>query len=261
MELLRILESPRIIETLNLLYYSSKSKSELRKTLNVSKSHIAQILSKIVNLGLAEKAGEKYVLTNKGYVILNAYELLRGYDEFLSKVDVNDFTFEDLPDHLVERLYQLSKARIVEKDETFKLHEEFVSAVLRAKFVRGYTNIFFPEHVSLFSGVADEKESIEIVVSREVMREILANHREELRQGLLKPNVKFYVAKRAYKFSFIVTDREMILFLYLKNGFFDYRRELICESDQCLDWCNNLYSHVVKNSIRVFEGADLDRFI
>ncbi len=260
MELLRILSSPRILDALLALKDGPKKRNELKNVLNVSTSHMVQILGKVTNLELVEQKGEHYCITPKGNLVLSVCELLKDYDRLMEKFSImNEYSFDFLPDYLFERLHQLSEARIVEKKEdTFRPHEEFVNAVIEAKEVRGYTSIFFPEHVSLFSSVVDEKDYIGIIVNRDVMKEILANYREELKWGLKKENVGFYLSREDVKFSFIVTDRELLSFFYFKNGFFDYRRELICQSSECVEWGEELYRYILNNSVRVRE-EDVDK--
>ncbi len=253
MELLRILSSPRIIDTLLALKDSPKKRNELKTVLNVSTSHMVQILGKATSLKLVEQKGEYYTITPKGSLVLSVCELVKDYDRLMEKFDVlNEYSFDFLPDYLLERLYQLSKARVVEKKEdTFRPHEEFVKAVLEARTIKGYTSIFFPEHVSLFSSVVDEKEYVGIIASRDVMREILLNYRDELKWGISKKNVGFYLSKKDVKFSFIVTDKVLISYFYFRNGFFDYRRELICSSSDCIEWGEDLYEYMLESSIRV----------
>ena len=253
MELLRLLSSPRIMEVLFELSLKPRTKSELMERLNISMPHVTQILNKTMNLELLEKVDDRYRITEKGLIVLKTYDVVRNFNRFLEKFTIiNDYSLEDIPPYLIERMHQLSEAKLIEKKEdTFRPHEEFVDAVIEARYIKGYTSIFFPEHVTLFSSVVDEKDSIELVVSRYVMKEILSNYREELKWGLSKPNVKFYVARKNYKISFIITDKIVMLFFYLKNGFFDYRREVLCYTDACRDWGNSLYSYVVENAVMV----------
>ena len=260
MELLRILSSPRIIDALLALKNGPKKRNELKNILNVSTSHMVQILGKVMGFELVEQKGELYSITPKGNLILSVCELVRDYDRLMDKFEIlNQYSFDFLPDHLMERLYQLSDAKIIEKrEDTFRPHEEFVKAVIDARYVKGYTSIFFPEHVSLFSSVVDEKDYIGIIVNRDVMKEILANYREELKWGVSKENVGFYLSREDVKFSFIVTDKALISFFYFRNGFFDYRRELVCVSSECVEWGEDLYKHILNNSVRV-RAEDVDR--
>lgn len=259
MELFRLLSSPRIIEVLVELSFSPKSKSELMNTLNISMPHITQILNKTINMELLEKIDDKYYITEKGLIVLKTYDVVKNFNKFIKKFNIiNEYILEDIPTYLLERMHQLSEAELLEKKEdTFRPHREFVDAVIKSRYIKGYTSIFFPEHVSLFSSVADEKDSIEIIVSKDVMKEILTNYKEELKWGLSKPNVKFYIAKKNYKLTFMVTDKVTLLFFYLKNGLFDYRREIMCYTEACRDWGNSLYNYVVENSV-IVKPEDID---
>ncbi len=240
--------SPRIIQVLKLLDSGVVNKNELKEKLNVSISRVSQILNKAENLGLVEVSGNYCKMTSKGYLLLNVYEVIEGFEKLCEIEALKEYDFQDIPPYLMDRLYMLENARLTEKCcDFFCLEKAFINAVRDAKRIKGYANVFFPEYVDVFLEAANSK-SIEIVVSRGVLEELLSKHVDKLKIGISKPNVKLYISNRSYKFSFIVTENNLIIYFYLKNGIFDYRRALVCKDANCVEWGEQLYIHVLKNS-------------
>ncbi len=165
---------------------------------------------------------------------------------------MNEYDLEDLPNYLVARFYELSEVRVVERDEdVFTPHEEFIENLTKSEEIYGYASVFFPEYVETFLRFAEEDKKIEIVVNGRVFSRIVREYRSELEKGICKRNVSFYVSKRDFRFSFVVTDKFFSISFYRRNGFFDYKRDFVCFSEDCLRWGRDLFNYVKDNSVRV----------
>jgi len=92
--------------------------------------------------------------------------------------------------------------------------------------------------------MAKKGKKIEIIVNREILRRILENYKKEFSRGLRYNNVKFYVSRRDFKFSFIVTDQFFSISFYFKNGLFDYKRDFVCKSESAKRWGLDLFNYV-----------------
>ncbi len=250
MDILSILQSKRTIEVLKELKMGS-NKSEVKAKLKLSNSTLLQILSKLSSLELI--SGEE--ITTKGELVLTCCNVVERYFEFLEKMDnINEYCIEDIPRKFLKRLYELSEIRVVErKNDTFRPHLEFMEAILNAKEIYGYSTIFFPEYVNTFLNLARKGVKIELCVNRKTFEHIISNYFKELLEGISYTNVKFYVSKKDFRFSMVVTDSYFSISFYFLNGFFDYRRDFVCLSEDGLRWGKDLFNYVKGESIRVDE--------
>ena len=142
---------------------------------------------------------------------------------------MNEYDLEDLPDYLVARFYELSEVRVVERyEDVFAPHEEFMKNLAKSKEIYGYTSVFFPEYVEKFLRFAEEGKRIEIIVNEKVLGRIVREYKNELWRSICKRNVNFYVSKKDFKFSFVVTDEFFSISFYSRDGLFDYKRDFVC---------------------------------
>jgi predicted transcriptional regulator len=126
-----------------------------------------------------------------------------------------------------------------------------MEALSKSKEICGYSTVLFPEYIESFLKFAEEGRRIELVVNRDVLRQILENYKIELEKGLEYKNVEFYFSQKDYKFSFVVTDTFFSISFYLKTGFFDYKRDFLCESKDSIRWGMDLFNHVKANSLKI----------
>ena len=148
--LLNILSSFRVLEKLSI---KSKTKNELKNSLDTSSSSLAQILSKMVNSGMIEQNGDVFRILPRGEFILKIQKTLDCYEKFLNRFGdyINLYTLEDIPENLVLRFYELNEIEVVERSEdVFLPHREFIEGLSESKEIYGYSTIFFPEYIASF---------------------------------------------------------------------------------------------------------------
>jgi predicted transcriptional regulator len=251
-QLINLLSSPRILEVLTELL-TPKTREELKSRIPTSTSSLSQVLNRTISLNLIARHDETFRILPKGELVLRIYETIAGYEKFLNKFDdyVNIYILENIPEHLSPRFYELKDFVVVESDECFRPHREFMEALSNSKEICGYSTVLFPEYIESFLKFAEEGRRIELVVNRDVLRQILENYKIELEKGLEYKNVEFYFSQKDYKFSFVVTDTFFSISFYLKTGFFDYKRDFLCESKDSIRWGMDLFNHVKANSLKI----------
>ena len=251
---IRLLSSRRIVEILEKLSTGSKTKKELRDCVGVSSSHLAQILYKMSSIGLIKERGDTVSILPKGEYMLNICRTIKAHEDFLGEFGryINMYILEDIPEYLVARFYELREISIVERCADIYLpHEEFVKNLAGSKAIYGYASVFFPQYINLFSKFAEEGKNIEIIVSEDVIKAILERYKNNFKFGLKCENVKFYVSNKNFRFSFVVTDNFFSISFFLKSGIFDYKRDFMCFSKDCIRWGLDLFNYVKQHSSKV----------
>ncbi len=252
--ILNLLLSPRIVAILKELSVSAKTRKQLRTTLDVSSSVLAQTLNRMISMGLIEEKNDIVFILPKGLLILKIIEILEGYNRLLKVFGeyTNNYLLDDIPEYLVKRFYELSEINIVEMcEDCFQPHREFIRELENSNKIYGYSTVFFSEYIQSFLKFAEDGKIIKIAVSKDVLRRILKDYKNELEKGLEYDTVEFYVSNRDFRFSFVVTDRFFSISFYLRNNLFDYKRDFVCKSEDCIRWGKDLFSYVVMNSTRV----------
>ena len=254
MKLINLLSSKRVIEILKILSKKSLTTKELRDFLNVSSSSLRQTLNKMINYGLIDEDKDFVKILPKGEYLLKICEVMSNQEKFLKIFGdfLNLYYMDDIPENLVVRFHELSDMKLIEQEcEIYTPHKEFIENLMKSKEIYGYSSIFFPEYIGLFLKLAKENRKIEIVVSKDIFDFITKNYKKELEEGLKHENVSFYISKKKFKFSFIVTDIFFCISFFFRNGVFDYKRDFICYSKKCKIWGIDLFKYVKKNSYRI----------
>ncbi len=244
----KFFRSPRLIQILKELKSGPKSKNELKNCLKVSTSRITQILSMAKSMGLVDVSLDMYIITSKGLLVLNAYEILENFDNICKTNSLNDYYLDDIPSYLLDRIYQLSNIKILDECDIFYTNKNFSKILIESYSVKCYTNVFCSEYIDLFSNLVESGKDVNIIVSKNVLKEILLNHKKELKDILKKSNIRFYISNKDYKISLLILDTKLIISFYLKNKIFNYKKIFICNDEDCLDWGEELYSYILKNS-------------
>lgn len=241
----------RSIEILKTVQAGPKKREELRKSLKISISHLSQILKRLEQQHLVKREGETVYILPKGEVLLRAYCVNQRFNKFLQNFGdlINEFDLSDIPDWLISRLYELDSIYVVDVEGDFlEPHSEFFSALAQTVKVKGYTSVFFREHVDFFLELAEKGVDLEIIVSKEVFNKILTEFPEEFQRGLSLNNVRFYLSKKKFCFAFAVTENILSISFYLRTGVFDYKRDFLCRGDDAVRWGNDLFEFVRNNS-------------
>lgn len=247
----KILKHGRTVEVLKTLQIEPKKRQELEEVLSITTSHLSQILKRLEQQHLVKREGDTVHISPKGEILLRAYCVNQRFSKFLQNFGdfINDFDISDIPDWLISRLYELDSIDVVETQSDFlEPHNEFFSVLDQTVEIRGYTPVFFREHVDFFLKIAEEGVEIEIIVSEEIFRKILNEFPGEIQRGISLNNVGFYVSKRKFKFAFIVTESILSISFYLRTGVFDYKRDFLCRGSDAVRWGNDLFEYVRRGS-------------
>ncbi len=248
-EFTTVLSSPRLLELLK----NSKSeikRDELKKNLSLSSSRLAQVLKKAEELELVERVDDKIFVLPKGKVILKFVDTVERYGRFLEVFGeyLNVYDLSDIPDWLMARFYELWGIEVIERrEDILKPHDEFLENLALSEEIYGYTTVLFDEYIE-FLEMAEKGKKIEVVANMDVLRTILMDYRKEFLKLLKYRNVKFYVSRRDFKFSFVVTDRFFSISFYFTNGLFDYKRDFVSESESARRWGFDLFDYVRDNA-------------
>ncbi len=224
-----MLFSSRLIEVLEFILEEPKTKKEIEKTLKISTSHLAQVLSKMVDMGLVDKRGDIVKILPKGEFILGVNRVAKGYDEFLSRFGnfMNTYILDDIPEWLISRFYELAEIEIAERrEDVFSPHPEFFEHLSNSKRIYGYVTVFFKECINFFLRLAEEGREMEIIVNKGVLDKIVENFTEGFGKGIERKNVRFYVSKKDFQVFFYCYRCFLFDILLFKKCFFLTTRKI-----------------------------------
>ncbi|GBE54471.1 hypothetical protein BMS3Bbin15_00625 [archaeon BMS3Bbin15] len=211
----------------------------------------------MVSLNLIKEEKNNVTIFPKGEYILKICHTVNAHEDFVDKFGgyINTYVLEDIPEYLVARFYELREISIIERNaDVYLPHNEFMENLAKSEIIYGYTSIFFPEYIDTFLEFAKKGKEIGIIVSEDVINAIIEYYQDNLEFGLKYKNVNFYVSDRNMRYSFIVTDKLFSISFFMKNGIFDYKRDFICSTRDCIRWGTDLFNYVRENSTKIDIG-------
>ncbi len=229
--------------------------ADFRTNIETRDTTILHILEEFGDLGLTTKSQGLYKLSSLG--IIEA-RILR---EYISITDVlekfKDFWFlhdiTDIPTQSLLNLGALRNASIVktEASELGIVHQTFLETVKQSKRIRGISPIFHPDFISLFGHLLDNGCTIELIVSTDVLKKIVSIvDFKSIKKYLSADKLKIFL-KNEVKIALALTETSFSLGLFTLSGAYDDGMDLLSDSPEAIDWGENLFEDIVKNSARV----------
>lgn len=196
---------------------------------------------------------KKYILTDIGWLISKSFYNFYG---LLKTIEENKYFWEDhkiraIPEELLMRIYELGNYDVYESSPTDmeKPHREYIKHLLKSNWVRGVSPILHPDYPKSINTLAQKGVDISIIMTEDVLEKIKKSHMSELKEGLSYNNVKFLICKKDVKVAFTVTDLFLSMRLFLlKDGSFDFYRNIISCEKSALKWGEDLFKHFEKDS-------------
>lgn len=219
----------------------------------------------MITTGLIETDGKQYSITPLGKSLAKHFEPL--LDAITAIESNNDFWIEHdlsgIPEHLLDRINELKDCRVFEEEQSYvyDTHRPFVKNVLASKKFEGITTVFFSYWIDMFLLLAQKGVEISIIVTEDVLARIRNEYSEELEDGLNHPNAHMYVIQESPKIAFAVTDRFLSLSLFLKNGIYDPRDDLMGFDSTAIKWGKDLYKYCMERSIEVKPSHPMNEYI
>lgn len=155
-----------------------------------------------------------------------------------------------IPEDSLKDIGCLRESQILTSTPTdfFNAFSTFVTLLDNAKLVRSVAPVCTPDLLDVYSDLAARGVLIELVVTREVFKNILELADRSSLKKTLKKNVKLFVIEQSPKTAFTVTDYFCIVGLFRFDRSYDYSDQLLSYSTEGIKWGRELFDHYVGSS-------------
>ncbi len=237
-----------------MLQEEPKTLKEINDYFKVTSPEIIPQIRKLEKENLIFQQDKKYVLTEVGQIVTTSFA------QFLKtlKIFEKDSKFWKehnigIPEEFQMRLYELGDYKFFESTPTeiFKPHDEYIENVLKSKWVKGVSPALHPEYTKQFLMMAMTGIPISIILTREVLEKIKEKHKAELVKVLGYKNVQVMICNEKIAVAFTVTDFFFSMRLFLKDGTYDFYKNIISNEKSALTWGEDLFSYYENRSERV----------
>ena len=146
---------------------------------------------------LVKRSGDVYELTIVGKMIVEEMvPLIDTCELFDEDVDYwGTHSFDFIPSHLLKRINELGKCRIVNPPLT-EIHEadnKVHENSKKSESIYGVTTFFHPNYTTLFSELIQNNVSIYMIISKELLDKQLTDNYDDITKILSEESVHFFV--------------------------------------------------------------------
>ncbi|MGZ4928848.1 MAG: helix-turn-helix transcriptional regulator [Halobacteriota archaeon] len=227
--------------------------SELSEQVGASSPAAVHALRELGKEGLIRQDERRnYSLTNIGEIVI------RKSDEInlaiLALVHNKNFWLEHdlsgLPTNLLDRVACLADGTVLISTPTdlFKVFSTFYMGLENAKEIRGVSPIFIEELTNQFVKLVGKDIKVELVVTTDVLDQILKTADQAELKKALKTNLKLFKIGYRPSVAFTVTDYFLQLGFFRQDGTYDWSNDLLTYGAEALEWGRDLFSYYVKQT-------------
>jgi predicted transcriptional regulator len=240
-----------------LLYGEAKEMEYLLQSLDTNRQALLPQIRILEEHHLVTHDKDTYELTTIGKLIVD--EMI----PLLNNVDILDVDIEYwgthkldfIPSHLLKKLDELKAYTVVEipLHEIFEENKQFTEGARKSKAVFTVTSYAFPHFEKTLSELIANNVSISIIISKELFDKLIHEHLNEVQALIKSSNINLYMYTGSFDFlSFSINDYNMLLQLLTKEGNPD-NKDVICSSENALQWGKELFEYYLKDSKPITE--------
>lgn len=246
--------SERRKDILLMLQKEPKTLKEIKDHFRISSPEIIPQIRKLEKGNLIYQEGKKYFLTEVGEVITQSLDkLFRTLTVFEKDMDFWKEHRIRIPEEFRMRFCELGDYVITKSSPTeiFKPHDEYVKNLLSSKWIRGVSPALHPEYPRIVAMLAEKGVDISIVVTQEIFEKLKKDNKEELQRYLGCKNACLNICDEEINIAFTASNVFLSMRLFLKDGTYDFYKNIISYESSASKWGEDLFSYYEKRSEKV----------
>ena len=242
-------------EILFMLQEEPKTLKEIRDHFGITSPEIIPQIRKLEKENLIIQNAKKYVLTEVGEIAVRSFgRFFKTLKIFESNMEFwKEHNIRGIPEEFQMRLHELDGYKIFESTPTeiFKPHDEYIKNLLKSKRIRGVSPALHPEYPASVTLLAEKGVDISIVVTKDVFEKLQTRYRKEVREYLSFENASLLLCNEKIKVAFTASDKFLSMRLFLKDGNYDFYKNIINYEKPALKWGEDLFSYYEGRSKKI----------
>lgn len=238
-----------------MLQEEPKTLKEIRDYFKVTSPEIIPQIRKLEKENLIFQDGKKYVLTDVGEVVTTSFgHLFNTLKIFENNMEFwREHNIIGIPQEFRMRFYELRNYKIFESTPTeiFKPHEEYIKNLLESRWTKGVSPALHPEYPRVVTMLAEKGVNISLVVTRNVFEKLQTDYKKELQKYLSFENASLWLCNEEIKVAFTTSDTFLSMRLFLKDGNYDFYKNIISNEKSALKWGEDLFNYYQKRSGKI----------
>jgi len=253
---------------LDLLLFSEKRKNliillrdgprnltEIKQSLNVTSTGIIPQIRMLEQRNIVNQEGKLYLLTDKGrllyehlYPLVKIIDIIEKNENF---IDTHDISV--IPEHLLKRFHELGDCMMSELklDKIYEPHSIFLQELIQSDWMKGVTPVFRPSWPDMFLQLALSGKKVSLILTQEVYKRAEAEYTNSINEFKNLNNADIFIFNNELKLSLIVTNSYFSITLFIKDGGYDFQRDLFSLDSSAISWGEDLFEYILNNSYKI----------
>ncbi|MCQ6963031.1 transcriptional regulator [Methanolobus chelungpuianus] len=240
-----------------LLQDGAKEMGNLLSALNTTRTALLPQIRILEEHYLVSHILDRYELTPIGKLLVDSLSSLLAATEVLDE-DIDywgDHKLDFLPPHLLKRIGQLRKCRIVTPSfaDVFNLNEEILSTSPISGSHHGFVTFYHPLFPQFFAKMVSNNVNIYMIIPQDVLDRFKAEESMLLKETMKSELFHLFVYPEKPDFIALVYNDYYTFVRLLKNNGEFGNRYIICNSEESHEWAKELYDHYLGKSVQISE--------
>jgi len=229
------------------LLQEPQSSGQMRDAIGVSASTVIHAARDLEKEDLLIEKENSYHLTSIGRIIadklfdtIHTVGILNHHRDFWLTHNVMS-----IPQPFLERIGEIQEYDIVTSSvkDIFKTFGIYMDFATKAQEFWGVSPVFVEAFVSLIQKLLKRDANVRLVITEEVMTELINNDRAGLKETLSNPNLGLWVIDEPVKVAFTVTESMLSLGLFGMDGVYDVSHDLVSKHQGAINWGRELFEY------------------
>jgi predicted transcriptional regulator len=126
--------------------------------------------------------------------------------------------------------------------------------LVKAKWMKAISGVMLPEYPEYVLNLAEKGVPVSVIVTRELLEMIKEKCKTELEKSKCYENVCIMVCDEKIGVSFAVTDFFISTRLFLKDGTYDFYKNILSFEKSAVGWGEDMFRYYEKRSERIRLG-------
>ncbi len=199
--------------------------------------------------------GKLYLLTDKGrllhdylYPLVKIIDIIEKNEGF---IDTHDISV--IPEHLIKRFHELGDCMLSELnlDKIYEPHSIFLQELTQSDWMMGVTPLFRPSWPDMFLQLALSGKKVSLILTQDVYKRAETEYTDSIKEFINLNNTEILIYNTELKFSLIVTNCYFSITLFIKDGGYDFQRDLYSLDSSAISWGKDLFEYLLNNSHKI----------
>ena len=121
----------------------------------------------------------------------------------------------------------------------------------QSNWMKGVTPVFRPSWPDMFLQLALSGKKVSLILTQDVYKRAETEYTDSIKEFINLNNTEILIYNTELKFSLIVTNCYFSITLFIKDGGYDFQRDLYSLDSSAISWGEDMFAYLLNNSHKI----------